>query len=73
LKVTFFWPFSGNYWVIDLAPDYSYAVVGEPSRKYLWILSRTPQLNDAAYSEILSRIRQHGYDPSKLVKPLQPK
>ena len=40
LKVTFFWPFYGDYWVIGLSPEYQYAIVGEPSRKYLWILSR---------------------------------
>jgi len=71
LKVTFFWPFWGNYWVIDLAPDYSYAVVGEPSRKYLWILSRTPQLSEATMSQILTHMEQKGYDPSPLIKTPQ--
>jgi apolipoprotein D and lipocalin family protein len=71
LKVTFFWPFSGDYWIIDLAPDYSYAVVGEPSRKYLWILSRTPQMDDATYREITERIRFLGYDPAHLMKTKQ--
>jgi apolipoprotein D and lipocalin family protein len=46
LKVSFFWPFKGDYWIIELADDYSYAVVGEKTRKYLWILSRTPQMNE---------------------------
>ena len=45
LKVWFFWPFKGDYWIIDLDPDYQWAVVGVPSRKYLWILSRTPTLD----------------------------
>src|SRR6478609_896075 len=45
LKVQFFWPFKGNYWIIDLAEDYSYAVVGEPGREYLWILSRTREMD----------------------------
>ena len=71
LKVTFFWPFSGDYWILDLAPDYSYAVVGEPNRKYLWILSRTPQMDDATYREITERIRFLGYDPSRLIKTKQ--
>jgi apolipoprotein D and lipocalin family protein len=44
LRVTFFWPFYGNYWIIDLDPDYQWAVIGEPGRKYFWILSRTPIL-----------------------------
>jgi apolipoprotein D and lipocalin family protein len=71
LKVTFFWPFSGDYWILDLAPDYSYAVVGEPSRKYLWILSRTAQMEDATYREITERIRFLGYDPARMLKTKQ--
>ena len=71
LKVTFFWPFSGNYWIIDLAPDYSYAVVGEPDRKYLWILSRSSQLTESVYGQILTRVRELGYDPSLLMKTTQ--
>ena len=66
LKVWFFWPFKGNYWIIDLSPDYQWAVVGEPSRKYLWILSRTPTMDGAIYQEILERLPQKGYDPAKL-------
>ena len=72
LKVWFFWPFKGNYWIIDLSPDYQWAVVGEPSRKYLWILSRTPVMNETVYEEILARLPGKGYDPGKLVKTEQP-
>jgi apolipoprotein D and lipocalin family protein len=72
LKVWFFWPFKGNYWVIDLDPQYRWAVVGEPKRKYLWILSRTPELDPAIYQGILSRLPQKGYDPEKLNKTAQP-
>ena len=68
LKVQFFWPFKGNYWIIDLAEDYSYAVVGDPSRKYLWILSRTPAMDPALYDEIVRRIAAQGFDTTKLVK-----
>lgn len=71
LSVTFFWPFKGKYWIIDLADDYSYAVVGHPNRKYLWILSRTRQINPEVYEGILSRIRANGYDLSKLKKTEQ--
>jgi apolipoprotein D and lipocalin family protein len=67
LKVTFFWPFYGKYWVIDLEPTYEYAVVGEPSRKYLWILSRSPHLEHDTYRQILGRIAQQGYEPNKLL------
>ena len=66
LKVWFFWPFKGNYWIIDLNPDYQWAVVGEPSRKYLWILSRTPTMDEAVYQGILKQLSQKGYDPDKL-------
>jgi apolipoprotein D and lipocalin family protein len=67
LKVQFFWPFRGKYWIIDLAADYSYAVVGHPNRKYLWILSRTPTLSPDVYNEILQRLKENGFDLSKLV------
>jgi apolipoprotein D and lipocalin family protein len=57
----------GNYWVIGLAPDYRYAVVGEPSREYLWILSRTPALAEQDRKTIDELLRTQGYDPAKLV------
>ena len=66
LKVQFFWPFRGKYWIIDLAEDYSYAVVSHPNRKYLWILSRTSKMNDAIYQDILSRLKKNGFDLTKL-------
>ena len=71
LKVWFFWPFKGNYWIIDLDPDYQWAVVGEPSRKYLWILSRTPTMDETVYQGILERLPQKGYDPAGLRKTAQ--
>lgn len=66
LKVQFFWPFRGKYWIIDLADDYSYAVVGHPNRQYLWILSRTPMMGETVYKEILLRLSNQGFDTSKL-------
>ena len=71
LKVQFFWPFKGKYWVIDLASDYSYAVVGHPNRNYLWILSRSTSMDDVIYQEIISRIALKGYDVSKILKTKQ--
>lgn len=71
LRVTFFWPFYGNYWIIDLAHDYSYAVVGEPKRDYLWILSRAPRMDEGLYQQILEKIQAAGYDAAKLVKAPQ--
>jgi len=63
----------GDYWVIDLDRDYQYAVVGEPSRKYLWVLARTPMLADETLAAIKSRLAARGYDPAGLVqKPQNP-
>ncbi|MBW2527164.1 MAG: lipocalin family protein [Deltaproteobacteria bacterium] len=73
LEVSFFRPFWGDYWIIDLAPDYSYAVVGHPGRDYLWILSRTPQMDPTTYDEILARLREQGYQLERLRRTLQPK
>jgi apolipoprotein D and lipocalin family protein len=72
LKVQFFWPFRADYWIIELDPDYHYAVVGHPSRKYLWILSRTPQMDEALYQDLVQRIANKGYDPSRIKRTLQP-
>lgn len=71
LKVTFFWPFYGDYWIIDLDSDYRYAVVGDPGRRYLWILSRTPHMDETEYQKILTNIRDAGYDPERLMKTAQ--
>jgi apolipoprotein D and lipocalin family protein len=72
LKVSFFWPFAGDYWIIDLGNDYEYAVIGHPKRKYLWILCRKPQMNDKLYQEILDRLKNQAYDTTKLIKTQQP-
>jgi apolipoprotein D and lipocalin family protein len=71
LKVQFFWPFKGKYWIIDLADDYSYAVVSHPNRNYLWILSRTPQMNETVYREILLRLSDKGFDTDRLQRTVQ--
>lgn len=71
LRVQFFWPFRGDYWVIDLADDYSYAVVGVPSRKYCWILSRTPSMSDETFAGIIERVKEKGFDVTKFNKTAQ--
>lgn len=71
LKVQFFWPFKGDYWIIDLAKDYSYAVVGHPNRKYLWILSRTPTMNETIYRQIIASIQDKGFDSTKIKRTTQ--
>lgn len=67
LKVTFFWPFAGDYWIIELGEHYEYAVIGEPSREFLWILSRTSKMDETLYKDILSRLASKGYDANRLV------
>jgi apolipoprotein D and lipocalin family protein len=71
LKVSFFRPFWGKYWIIDLADDYSYAVVGHPNREYLWILSRTPQMDKEVYDGIVARAKAKGFDVTMLNKTVQ--
>ena len=66
LRVSFFWPFFGNYWVIGLDPDYRWAVVGEPSRRWLWVLSRSPRLEEAEFQKALGIARANGYDLAPL-------
>ena len=56
----------GDYWVLYLSPDYRLAIVGEPSREYLWILARTPTLPQADYEALMARVRAAGYDPARL-------
>ncbi len=66
LKVSFFWPFRSDYWIIDLGDNYEYAVVGTPDREYLWILARQPKLSAELYGSILRRVEQQGFDPARL-------
>jgi len=68
LKVTFFWPFYGDYWIINLGENYDYAVVGTPNRKYLWILSRTPQIDDNLFSQLTDHAKSKGFDVTKLIR-----
>lgn len=71
LDVQFQWPFSGKYWIIALAPDYSYAVVGHPNRKYLWILCRKPVMDNMTYNHLVLVAAGRGFDIRKLVKTVQ--
>lgn len=68
LKVSFFWPFEGDYWILDLEPNYQVAVVGSPDRKTFWILSRTPTLPFLSIQNIIDRFVNEGFDLSGLVK-----
>jgi apolipoprotein D and lipocalin family protein len=71
LKVSFFWPFSGDYWIIDLGKSYEYAVIGHPDRRYLWILSRSPKMDGQLYNSIIEKLESQSYDTGKLIKTLQ--
>jgi lipocalin len=68
LKVSFFWPFQSDYWVLEIDPEYSYAVVGSPDRQYFWILSRTPSLAESVIESILERFHAVGFDFSQLIR-----
>ena len=67
LKVSFFRPFYGDYWILMLDEGYGYAVVGEPSREYLWILSRRPTLEPEIRADILAGLPELGYDSARLI------
>lgn len=72
LKVQFFWPFKGDYWILELDKEnYEYVLVGNPSREYLWILARTPELNNEIYNMLTGKAKEKGFDITKLIKPDQ--
>jgi apolipoprotein D and lipocalin family protein len=71
LKVSFFRPFYGDYYIIDLADDYSYALVGSPSRELLWILSRTKTITDETKNKILKKATLSGFDANKFIWTIQ--
>lgn len=67
LKVSFFWFFYSDYFVLELDEQYSYVLVGSSSDKYLWILSRTPQMPDDRLKDLLKRAEARGYDTGKFI------
>ena len=68
LRVSFFRPFYGDYWVLALDPNYQWVLVGDPNRQYGWVLSRNAKLDDATFSQIMTRATQAGYDTALFVK-----
>jgi apolipoprotein D and lipocalin family protein len=68
LKVQFFWPFSGNYWIMELDKDYRYVLVGDPSRKYLWILAREKKMEESTYKMLLQKAIDNGYDVKSIIR-----
>lgn len=71
LKVQFFWPFSGDYWILEVGNGYEYALVGEPTRENLWVLSRTPQLDLQLLHNIVAKAERLGFNTSQLVYTAQ--
>ena len=63
-----FLPVWGDYWVLDLAPDYSTALVGTPDREYLWILARTPSVDEPTYARLVEAARSQGYDAARIIR-----
>lgn len=72
LKVRFGFPIDGDYWVLDRADDYSWALVGEPGGRFLWILSRTPTISDALRGDLIQRLRMRSYNTDALHWTQQP-
>ena len=66
LRVSFFWPIYGNYWVLDHADDYTWSIVSEPSGRFLWILTRAPVLPPAQSRALVDRAAALGFDVSRL-------
>lgn len=78
LEVSFVGPFPGDtwffwadYWIVELGKDYEYAVVGSPTKKYLWVLSREKEMNSALLEQILQRRADEGYDITAVKQTLQ--
>jgi len=68
LKVQFFWPFSGDYWIMELDKDYRYVLVGDPSLKYLWILAREKEMDETTYHMLLQKAIDTGYDVKSIIR-----
>jgi apolipoprotein D and lipocalin family protein len=68
LKVSFFWPFSGDYYILKVDEDYQLALVGSPSRKYLWILARNPQISESEFKKLTNFAADEGFDIGKLIR-----
>lgn len=71
LKVSFFRPFWGPYWILELDPDYNYVLIGSPSRNYMWILCRQPEMDSGTYDKLVEKANSLGYETSLIIKPRQ--
>lgn len=71
LRVSFFWPFYGDYWIFRLGTQYEYAIVGSPDRDSLWFLSRKPQMDEALFEQLVAEMSEEGFDMKKLLRTPQ--
>jgi len=71
LKVQFFWPFKGDYWIMYLDKEYKYVLIGEPSFKYLWILAREKKMDESTFQMLSNKAVESGYDLSNLIRTVQ--
>jgi apolipoprotein D and lipocalin family protein len=67
LEVQFFWPFKGDYWILEVDDNYEYALVGEPSRESLWILSRKPSIELDALQLLNTKAQELGFDTERFI------
>lgn len=67
LKVTFFWPFEGDYWIVKLDPEYQWAMVGHPGRKFFWILARENKMDPALFESLKADATTLGFDLTDLI------
>jgi apolipoprotein D and lipocalin family protein len=67
-KVRFYWPFTADYLILHVDPDYRYAVIGHPTREYAWIFAREPRIPAQRYEELLAVLDAQGYDRSRLLR-----
>jgi lipocalin len=67
LKVQFFWPFRGDYWILELDENYRFALIGGPSKKFLWILSKEKQPDQSILKMLSQKAADNGYDTAKLI------
>jgi apolipoprotein D and lipocalin family protein len=68
LKVQFFWPFSGDYWIMELDKEYRYVLVGDPAHKYLWILARERKMDEKTYNMLLGKAVESGYNVKSIIR-----
>jgi apolipoprotein D and lipocalin family protein len=71
LEVQFFWPFSGDYWIVGLDEEYQWAIVGSPDYDYLWLLTRDPVISPERYEDMVARARALGYEVDDLIRTPQ--